>query len=89
MVFVSFNQEKNAIKKTHEEIICPDNLQEQKVIKSLLNAEQAKLANAKAITLYVTEKVYLATKWVIMKTDHEFIKLKLISSYQWDRDFLW
>lgn len=41
-----------------------------------LNKERAKLSNAKKITLFVQEPVYLATKRAMRETELEFIKLK-------------
>lgn len=41
-----------------------------------LNRKRAKLVNAKKITLFVEEHVYLATKRTNRQTDLDFIKLK-------------
>lgn len=83
------------IKKFHKNIIFPKDevleestCKEQKVINlSFLNAERAKLPNAQAITLYVKEEVYLATKWAMKQTDFDFIKLRRIQSYYCDNGF--
>lgn len=53
----------------------------------MLNAERAKLPNAKMVTLYVTEEVYLATKWTMKRTDFEFIQMRRNDSFEWDHDF--
>lgn len=82
------------LKKTKEEVIYNGDVgeadsQKQKVIDlPLLNAERAKLKNAKRVMLYVTEEVYLATKWAMRETDFQFIQLKRIESYDWDTEFL-
>lgn len=47
-----------------------------------LNRERAKLPDAKKITLYVNERLYLATKWAIRDTDLPFIRLKRIESFE-------
>lgn len=62
--------------------------QEQKVINlSSLNTERAQLSDAKMITLYVTEEVYLTTKRVMNETDYDFIQLRRFESFKWDHDF--
>lgn len=53
-----------------------------------LNRERAKLAEAKKMTIYVDEKVYLATKWTLNETDFSLIRLKRVDSYEWDYCFL-
>lgn len=57
--------------------------QEQKVNLSSLNTERAKLSDAKMITLYLTEEVYLTTKRVM----NEFIQLRRFQSSEWDHGF--
>lgn len=47
-----------------------------------LNIERKKLPNAKKITIYVNEQVYLATKWAFKNTDLSLIRLKRIESFQ-------
>lgn len=54
---------------------------------SLLNSERKKLTGARKITLYVEEELFLATKWANQEIDLDFIQLKRIDSYNWDRDF--
>lgn len=81
------------IERTKNNIIYHRNIHEydfekQKVINlPLLNAERAKLTNAKKVTIYVTEEVYLVTKWAIKATEFEFIQIKRFESYEWDTDF--
>lgn len=52
-----------------------------------LNGERQQLPNARKITLYVQEKIYLATKWAMKETDLELIRLKRIESFEWQHDF--
>lgn len=47
-----------------------------------LNRERAKLPNAEKITLYVDERLYLATKWTRRETDLPFIRLKRFESFE-------
>lgn len=54
---------------------------------SVLNRERAKLPNAEKITLYVDEKVYLATKRARRETDLKFISLKRRESFDLDVQF--
>lgn len=62
--------------------------QKQKIIDlSLMNSERSKLPNAEKVTLYVEEKLFLATKWAAREIDLDFIQLKRIESYYWDHDF--
>lgn len=49
-----------------------------------LNRERGRLANARKITFYVHETVYLATKWALKETDFDFIRLKRIDSSEWN-----
>lgn len=64
------------------------NIEDDKVLSLIeLNNERAtKLPNAKKVTLYVQEPIYLATKWASRETDLDFIKLKRIDTLN-DRDF--
>lgn len=62
--------------------------EEQTVINfSSMNMARAKLSNAKTVTLYVKEHVYLATKWVMRKTFFKFIQLKRLECFEWDDYF--
>lgn len=44
-----------------------------------LNRERQQLPNAQKITLHVDEDVYLATKWALMETNFDLIRLKRMS----------
>lgn len=52
-----------------------------------LNRERSKLPNAEKVTLYVNERMYLATKWAINEIDLEFVTLKRTASFIKDNDF--
>ncbi|XP_055301890.1 uncharacterized protein LOC129568249 isoform X2 [Sitodiplosis mosellana] len=54
---------------------------------SALNKAREKLAVASKVTIYVAETVYLATKWVMEKTDYSLIEMKRIDSYDWQHEF--
>lgn len=54
---------------------------------SRLNRERAELSNARKITMYVEEELYLATKWATGQLNLEFIQLKIIESHDWKHDF--
>lgn len=52
-----------------------------------LNREREKLIRAQKVTVYVTEQIYLATKWNLKETDLTMIRIKRIESFNWDHDF--
>lgn len=52
-----------------------------------LENERKRLHNARKVTLYVEEEVYLTTKWAMKQTDYEFIRLQRIESYEQDKNF--
>ncbi len=52
-----------------------------------LNEKREKLDHAHKLTIYVKEKVYLATKWALKDTDYSLIRLKREESYEWTHDF--
>lgn len=52
-----------------------------------LNEERTKLEGAEKMTIYVREKVYLATKWAIRETDYATVRLKRIDSCDWDNTY--
>lgn len=51
-----------------------------------LNRERKKLRNARKITFYVREGVYLATKFALHRTDFSLICIKRLESIEWDQD---
>ncbi|XP_055305041.1 uncharacterized protein LOC129569872 [Sitodiplosis mosellana] len=53
------------------------------------NKLREKLTEARKVTMYVEEDVYLATKWATDKTDYSLIELKRGNSYDWDEDLLY
>lgn len=52
-----------------------------------LNSEREQLPRAQKITLYVTEEIYLATKWALGEINFELIRLKRLESFDWNHDF--
>lgn len=52
-----------------------------------LNTERQQLEGAQKITLYVSDHVYLATKWASRETEFDFICLKRLESFEWNHDF--
>lgn len=52
-----------------------------------LNKEREKLPDARKITLFVSGKVYLRTKWAIKETDLGLIRLKRHDLFEWEPDF--
>lgn len=54
---------------------------------SALNKEREKLTDARKITIYVMDQVYLATKWAMRQTDYSLIEMKRIDSYDWQHEF--
>lgn len=52
-----------------------------------LNAERRKLDGAQKLTIYVKEEIYLTTKWAVLDTDFNLIRLKRIESIEWEHDF--
>ncbi|XP_031635386.1 uncharacterized protein LOC116348505 isoform X2 [Contarinia nasturtii] len=48
-----------------------------------LNKKREKLVGARKIMIYVSEDVYLATKWAMKQTDFKLIEMKRITSYDW------
>lgn len=47
-----------------------------------LNEEREKLNGARKVTIYVDEKVFLATKWKTVKSEWAFVEIRRISGYQ-------
>lgn len=47
-----------------------------------LNNQREKLNGAQKVTIYVEEKVFLATKWAAVKINFHLIEMKRLSSYQ-------
>lgn len=52
-----------------------------------LNKTRTRLLNAMKTTLYVSESVYLATKWATRDTNLDLLQLKRIESSEWDNGF--
>lgn len=52
-----------------------------------LNKERKKLAGACKTTIYVDEKVFIATKWATEKTNYDLIELKRLESREWALNF--
>lgn len=52
-----------------------------------LNQERQKLDDARKLTMYLHEDVYLFTKWTLKETNFEFIRLKRTESRKCDADF--
>ena len=46
-----------------------------------LNEERSKMDNARKVTVYVQEAVYLAVKWTKNRTEWHLIEIKRGSSY--------
>lgn len=54
-----------------------------------LNREREKIAFARKITIYVAEKIYLATKWALKDTDYKLVRLERIQSFDKDGFEFW
>lgn len=54
---------------------------------STLNRERKQLIDAKKITIYLREKLYLAIKWATTKTDFEFIEIQRLETIDWENAF--
>ena len=54
---------------------------------AMLNEYREQLENASKVTIYVPEKWYLDTKWIIGKTDHSLIELKRAETILWENLF--
>lgn len=54
---------------------------------SALNREREKLAFAQRVTIYVSEEVFLATKWAVIQEDFRLVGIKRTESYEWDHAF--
>lgn len=54
-----------------------------------LNNARKQLEGARKLTLYVSENVYLATKWTVNDTNFDLIELKRRESHHWDDEFDW
>ncbi|XP_031633874.1 uncharacterized protein LOC116347437 [Contarinia nasturtii] len=54
---------------------------------NVLNREREKLADARKVTIYVPDAVYLATKWATKNgtTNLNLIEMKRANSYEWHR----
>lgn len=52
-----------------------------------LNRAREQLPNARTITVYVKEEVYLATKRALKETNFPLIRLKRIESFEWNHNF--
>lgn len=54
---------------------------------NVLNREREKLADARKVTIYVPDAVYLATKWATKNgtTNFNLIEMKRSNSYEWHR----
>lgn len=52
-----------------------------------LNNERQKLPNARKVTIYMSEKVYLATKWANHTIDLNLIQIKRAHSHEWSNLF--
>lgn len=48
-----------------------------------LNRERHHLADARKVTLYCEEEIYLATKWAMNETNLEFVRLSRIKSFDY------
>lgn len=54
---------------------------------SALNREREKVTGASKVTIYVDDKIFLATKWASPKTVYSFIELKRSQTYYWEKLF--
>lgn len=54
---------------------------------SSLNNEREKLPNAKKVTIYANESIYLNVKWKKQQTDIGLVKLKRDNWNDWKHDF--
>lgn len=52
-----------------------------------MNNERCKLLHARKVTIYIDEKVYLATKWSNDTTDLNLIQIKRAYSHEWSNYF--
>lgn len=54
-----------------------------------LNEERGKLCDAKKLTIYVDNKIFLDTKWTTPngKTDLKFVELRPTTSYRWNHEY--
>lgn len=52
-----------------------------------LNKEREKLDGAQKVTIYVDDKIYVATKWAFKETDFNLVRLQRHESVDWDHDF--
>lgn len=52
-----------------------------------LNKERKKLQQAKKLTIYVNEEIYLAAKWSYQDMKMNLIELKRVDSHNWDHAF--
>ncbi|XP_031635966.1 uncharacterized protein LOC116348903 [Contarinia nasturtii] len=54
---------------------------------SMWNNEREPLERARKVTVYVEEKIFLATKWATRTTDYSLVDLKRDESHDWSHDF--
>lgn len=52
---------------------------------SALNREREKVTGASKVTIYVDEKIFLATKWTAPKIEYSLIELKRSQTYYWEK----
>lgn len=48
-----------------------------------INGERGKMPNARKLTIYIDESVFLATKWV-QPTEWKFVEIRRAQSYEWN-----
>lgn len=52
-----------------------------------LNEERKKLQNACKVIIYISEKIYLPTKWAIGGKEFSLIEIRRASSHQWGHQY--
>lgn len=52
-----------------------------------MNKVRGKLYGARKVTIYVKERIFLATKFATNNKDYEFVEIKRAESYQWEHHF--
>lgn len=80
---------KHCVESRKIKVECLDGLEADIVDLPTWNRQREPLVDPQKITLYVNEKVYLATKWASKETNHPLICLKRIGSFEWEHDFLY
>lgn len=85
LAFIRYSQKLTEIKVLH--LKERTHLIESVLDMKALNEERKTFCAGRLVTIYVTENIFLKTKWTIGQTNLKFVRLKRIESYKWEHRF--